>query len=87
MSALPPDPGAGDDYPDRAVTAESIEAQKQQQLSRFERSVDAVRAAVRRESGGPEAIGERAARTRQRILDAADGLFAERGYSAPFAGA
>lgn len=64
------------------MSPESLEVQKQQQLSRFERSVDAVRTAVRREVGGSEAIGVRAARTRKRILDAADGRFAERGYSA-----
>lgn len=44
--------------------------------------MEAVRAAVRRETGGPEAIGHRAAQTRQKVLDAADRLFAEKGYSA-----
>jgi len=72
-----------DGYADRSVTSDSLESEKVQHLSRFERSVEAVRAAVRRESGGSEAIGQRAARTRQSVLDAAEQLFDEKGYSAP----
>jgi AcrR family transcriptional regulator len=69
-------------YTRRPVSTRSLESQKRRQLSRFERSVEAVQAAVRRESGGAEAIGQRAARTRQRVLDAAEALFGEKGYSA-----
>ena len=72
-----------DRYSGRSVTSESLESEKRHHLSRLERSVEAVRAAVRRESGGSEAIGHRAAATRQRVLDAAEQLFAEKGYSAP----
>lgn len=72
-----------DRYAARPVTSESLESEKRHHLSRLERSVEAVRAAVRRESGGSEAIGQRAAATRQRVLDAAEQLFAEKGYSAP----
>jgi AcrR family transcriptional regulator len=43
--------------------------------------VEAVRAGVRRVNGREEPIGARAARTRGRVLEAADTLFAERGYS------
>lgn len=77
-------PGAvPDGYPARPVTSESLESEKRHHLSRLERSVAAVRAAVRRESGGSEVIGHRAAATRQRVLDAAERLFNEKGYSAP----
>lgn len=72
-----------DRYARGPVTSESLESEKRDHLSRLERSVEAVRAAVRRESGGSEAIGHRAAATRQRVLDAAERLFAEKGYSAP----
>jgi AcrR family transcriptional regulator len=72
-----------DRYAGRSVISESLESEKRDHLSRLERSVEAVRAAVRRESGGSEAIGQRAAATRQRVLDAAEVLFAEKGYSAP----
>ncbi len=71
-----------DKYSRTTVTSESLESQKQHHVSRLERSVEAVRSAVRRETGGEEAIGARARQTRQKVLDAAQVLFAERGYSA-----
>ena len=80
MSSKPPK-RAG--YAARSVTSESLEMEKLQHVTRLERSAEAVRAAVRRESGGSEAIGQRAARTRQTVLDAAEQLFDEKGYSAP----
>src|SRR5688500_7120519 len=72
---------SGEQRPQPPVSSESLETQKLQQVSRFERSVEAVRAAVRRETGREEAIGARAAQTRQRVLDAAERLFASKGYS------
>ncbi len=72
---------SSDGYAPAPVGSQSLESQKRRELSRFERSVEAVRAAVRRENGREEAIGARAARTRQRVIDAADELFSARGYS------
>lgn len=69
-------------YARETVSSQSIETQKRLQETRFERSVEAVRAAVRRETGRSEPIGQRAAKTRQRVLDTAEALFAEKGYSA-----
>ncbi len=71
-------PDVSDGYSRTTVTSESLESQKQHHLSRLERSVEAVRSAVRRETGGEEAIGSRARQTRQKVLDAAQQLFAER---------
>ena len=59
----------------------SLEVQREQHLSRFERSVEAVQSGVRRVTGREEPIGLRAAQTRERVLTAADALFAEKGYS------
>lgn len=75
-------PNEAERYSPPSVNAESLESQKQHHLTRFERSVEAVRAAVRREAGGEEAIGQRAERTRQKVLAAAEELFAYKGYSA-----
>lgn len=52
------------------------------QQQRFEKSVEAVRAGVRRANGEEGEIGERAGRTRKRLLVAADEQFCARGYSA-----
>lgn len=50
------------------------------------RSIEAVRAAVRRQNGRESPIGPRAQRTRDRLVAAADRLFCERGYNAVSAG-
>lgn len=50
------------------------------------RSIEAVRAAVRRQNGRESPIGPRAERTRDRLIAAADSLFCERGYNSVSAG-
>ncbi|RAY16357.1 hypothetical protein DPM19_05615 [Actinomadura craniellae] len=62
------------------VNGLDVEAQDSPRLQRLIKAAEDIKLAVRRQDGRETPVGERAMRTRRKLLDAAARLFTERGY-------